>query len=311
MFDNSKLIAPAMATAFAFLLMFTAVAVCIDADGAEDQEYDKNLGSFWSYTVQFIFDGEQAETVTWNFGDGSAEVVADNDSDNSAWNPKHTYSEKGVYYVTQTVTNPLGTSTIVYKVEILGFPTVTLVYGNGSEDTVIQQTSYNATVERPVDPSRDGYAFGGWFTDSALTTAYDWNTGVTSPITLYAKWLSIFTVTFDSGIVSQNVVEGEKAVKPTNPVRDGYRFIGWFTDESCRNAYDWDTPVTSSFSLYAGWQSADSGDDEGDKDLDILSVGLIVVGILIILIALFAMPPAAILGIIVAIAGVLRFMGVF
>lgn len=310
MFDNSKLTAPAMATAFAFLLMFTAVAVCIDADGAGDQTYDKDLGSFWSYTVQFIFDGEQAETVTWNFGDGSAEVVADNDSDNSTWNPKHTYSEKGVYYVTQTVTNPLGTASTVYKVEVLGFPTVILVYNNGSEDTVIQQTSYNATVEKPVDPSKEGYAFGGWFTDSAFTTAYDWNSGVTAPITLYAKWLSIFTVTFDSGVTSQNVIEGEKAVKPADPVRDGYRFTGWYTDESCRNAYDWNTPVISSFSLYAGWQSVGSDEDD-DKDLDILSIVLIVIGAVIAIAALFMMPPAAIIGIIVAIVGVLRFMGVF
>ena len=300
-----------MATAFAFLLMFTAVAVCIDADGAGDQSYDKDLGSFWSYTVQFIFDGEQAETVTWNFGDGSPEVVADNDSDNSTWNPKHTYTSKGTYYVTQTVTNPLGTASTVYKVEVLGFPTVTLVYNNGSEDTVIQQTSYDVAVSKPVDPSKEGYAFGGWFTDSGCTDAYDWSAGVKAPVTLYAKWLSIFTITFDSGVPSQEVVEGQKAVKPADPSKDGFRFTGWYTDESCKNAYDWDAPVTSSFSLYAGWQSVESGDDDDRGGLDTVSIILIVIGAVIAIAALFMMPPAAIIGIIVAIVGVLRFMGVF
>ncbi|MCR5102360.1 MAG: leucine-rich repeat protein [Butyrivibrio sp.] len=33
-----------------------------------------------------------------------------------------------------------------------------------------------------------GYNFGGWYTDSACTSAYDFTTRVTSDITLYAKW---------------------------------------------------------------------------------------------------------------------------
>ena len=41
---------------------------------------------------------------------------------------------------------------------------------------------------KPADPTRDGYTFGGWFTDEACTQAYDFSTPVTADLTLYAKW---------------------------------------------------------------------------------------------------------------------------
>ena len=41
---------------------------------------------------------------------------------------------------------------------------------------------------KPADPTRDGYTFGGWYTDEACTQAYDFSTPVTADLTLYAKW---------------------------------------------------------------------------------------------------------------------------
>lgn len=43
-------------------------------------------------------------------------------------------------------------------------------------------------VSRPTDPSASGYTFGGWYKEAGCTTAYDFNTAVTSSFTLYAKW---------------------------------------------------------------------------------------------------------------------------
>lgn len=44
------------------------------------------------------------------------------------------------------------------------------------------------TVARPADPACEGYTFLGWFSDTALTQAWDFNTPVTSDMTLWAKW---------------------------------------------------------------------------------------------------------------------------
>lgn len=53
-------------------------------------------------------------------------------------------------------------------------------------------TKFVATADgklvKPADPTRDGYTFGGWYTDEACTRAYDFATPVTADLTLYAKW---------------------------------------------------------------------------------------------------------------------------
>lgn len=43
-------------------------------------------------------------------------------------------------------------------------------------------------VAKPNDPTKDGFVFDGWFTDSKLTKAFDFDTPVTENITLYAKF---------------------------------------------------------------------------------------------------------------------------
>ena len=68
---------------------------------------------------------------------------------------------------------------------------------------------------------------------------------------------SNYTVKFDtlggSEIDSVKVNSGGKLTKPADPTREGYTFEGWFTDKECTTAYDFDTKVTKSFTLYAKW----------------------------------------------------------
>ena len=58
--------------------------------------------------------------------------------------------------------------------------------GEGSK--VDFQTTADGKLVKPADPTREGYTFGGWFTDEACTQAYDFSTPVTADLTLYAKW---------------------------------------------------------------------------------------------------------------------------
>lgn len=89
------------------------------------------------------------------------------------------------------------------------------------------------TIGAPVEPTKDGYSFAGWYTDVNCTTAYDFDLPVNTDIILYAKWLAKYTVSFntDGGSIveSQTVVTGNKATKPAvNPTKKGYNFVGWY-----------------------------------------------------------------------------------
>lgn len=67
-----------------------------------------------------------------------------------------------------------------------------------------------------------------------------------------------YTVKFEtnggSEVENQKVKLNNKVTKPEDPTREGYKFEGWFVDEALKTAYDFDTKVTKSFTLYAKWE---------------------------------------------------------
>lgn len=118
------------------------------------------------------------------------------------------------------------------------------------------------TVSKPKEPTNDGYSFGGWYTDVNCTTAYDFNSPVNTDITLYAKWLAKYTVSFDTDggsiVESQTVVTGNKATKPAlNPTKKGYNFVGWYTDNTYTTEFDFEnTIITDNTTIYAKFEDA-------------------------------------------------------
>lgn len=81
----------------------------------------------------------------------------------------------------------IGVLAIVQAVVVATTYTVTFSVDGGSEVTAQTVESGNLATE-PVDPTKEGYTFEGWYGDAGLTTLYDFNTPVTAAITLYAKW---------------------------------------------------------------------------------------------------------------------------
>lgn len=127
-------------------------------------------------------------------------------------------------------------------------------------------------VAEPKDPERSGFMFDGWHTDASCTFIYNFNTPVTSDITLYAKWLdnskTYYTVTFDLNYKNapasgtQSVVSGEKVAKPTqNPTFiatefiEKAEFVKWTTDKAGENDYDFSTSISGNTTLYAQWKT--------------------------------------------------------
>ena len=133
---------------------------------------------------------------------------------------------------------------------------------NEGTDVTKQTINYNDLVTAPSNPTKAGYTFGGWYTDVTLETPYNFATPVTSSFTLYAKWTLVsydkYSVSFDSNggtdvITQANIEHGGYATLPTTPTKTGYTFVGWFTDTTLETPYNFATPVTTSFTLYAKW----------------------------------------------------------
>lgn len=106
-----------------------------------------------------------------------------------------------------------------------------------------------------------------YFTDAQAANDYAKESGAQAP-----KVLKV-TVTFDSNqgtaVDSQLVAVGGKVAKPADPTKKGYTFSGWFTDEDCTNAYDFDAAVDGTqpeLTLYAGWKAAPTTVEPGAGD---------------------------------------------
>lgn len=121
-------------------------------------------------------------------------------------------------------------------------------YAVGNEETVKADATYSVT-------NTDGTVV--YFTDAQSANNYAQESGAQAP-----KVLKV-TVTFDSNqgtaVDSQLVAVGDKVAKPADPTKEGYTFSGWFTDEDCTKAYDFDAAVDGTqpeFTLHAGWKAA-------------------------------------------------------
>ena len=67
--------------------------------------------------------------------------------------------------------------------------TVTFDYNYDNKGAyTTQKVEDGKTAKEPTDPSRDGFNFDGWYTDTSGKNAFKFTTKVTKDITLYAKW---------------------------------------------------------------------------------------------------------------------------
>ena len=122
-------------------------------------------------------------------------------------------------------------------------------------------------VTAPESPENFGYTFNGWYKDSELTEAWDFeNDTVTEDTTIYAGWLAdikehdvTFVLNYDG---AENVVQStQNGLVTFVPQREGYVFNGWWysdgrTDEGYILSQKFDTAeivTEDNLVLYAEW----------------------------------------------------------
>ena len=230
-----------------------------------------------------------------------------------------------IVYVTQTVGDEvakaklialhLGEGTIVVNFHDRG--SIISTYEITGETIVREGDLFVIT---PEDPTRDGYEFGGWYTDSSFVanSAFDPRDVVTSDMDVYAKWIPVntpsggdsghissgtHTVTFqcDEGLTYNVVSNSNGTVSFTVSELTGYDVI-WSTVKVDADSYN----VTYSNGVYtiSGIHSdvivsisgecatsSNPNDSEGDgrSDLTMYAIILVIVAIICIALAVYIM----------------------
>ena len=125
-------------------------------------------------------------------------------------------------------------------------------------------------VDMPDDPEKAGHTFDGWYKDAAFTQAFDRKTDAIEGLTtIYAKFTAnAYTITFKSDNETYKTGMANYGGKFTSEEisKEGYTFGGWFTDEACTQAYDFETAVTGDLTVYAKWTAVGGGTSSEEEN---------------------------------------------
>ncbi|MDO5122845.1 MAG: InlB B-repeat-containing protein, partial [Erysipelotrichaceae bacterium] len=163
-----------------------------------------------------------------------------------------------------------GVCTIEYDGETVGTDVFgySVVFDSRLGSTVdsLRNVPKGAKLEKPANPTREGYFFEGWYKDEQYKEAWDFDTDtVQGNIILYAAWNVdpnyFVTVTFrlpgdrTESVVVPNGYELTEEDCPVTAVGDQYV---WYTDSGCTKAWTAGSAVTRNTVLYTfGWNVQD------------------------------------------------------
>lgn len=133
--------------------------------------------------------------------------------------------------------------------------------------TTTDSYGYHVLASLPVQPTRDGYDFAGWFTETSGGTKIELLiTNFYGDCPVYAQWTSQqvpvtgYTVTFDAngGTLTGDATmttdaNGNLGSLPSAPSWEGYTFTGWFDAAIGGNEITTGTSFTANTTVYAQW----------------------------------------------------------
>ncbi len=130
---------------------------------------------------------------------------------------------------------------------------------NGGNLIASRDITYQDVIELPMDPTKEGYTFIGWYTDVSLSATYQPQTMPARDLTLYAKWsINQYRIDFypsnGTSSTTSTYTYQENMQTFATPVRDGYTFIGWFLDADLSQPFAFETMPAQNLELYAKWE---------------------------------------------------------
>ena len=203
------------------LVMSAAFVFAVPAESdAVDLEYDREVYCYGDNPT-FKHPMYESMNIDWTFTgyDENGNVVS-TEGDRNESDQSYTVSLAGISYgiIVQTVSHPLNTSdtdqqTMLVHAMHIGDEVYEVRFWNGSQiidtfkiwnETVVEVPGYFAML--PTDPTREGFVFDGWYTDSSFVSnsKFDPTQPITGDVDVYAKWTPVSTPSGDSGRVEVN-----------------------------------------------------------------------------------------------------------
>jgi uncharacterized repeat protein (TIGR02543 family) len=126
--------------------------------------------------------------------------------------------------------------------------------------TVIAPMENLYCIPGGIESTKSGWVFEDWYLDSGLTNRAIPGTDLVADTWLYANWLVARTVTFydeDTVLATRTVGDG-KTIPSFTPEKEGYTFVGWYTDIECTEEFNVLTPIIADTTLYAKFEVANA-----------------------------------------------------
>ena len=243
-------------------------AACTNAfDFTTVLEADITLYAKWvqigdtEYDVTFNLGYEGAPTITpQKVVENTRATKPTADPERSGYTFAGWYKEAACTNVFNFNTELITANTTIYaKWNALYKVTFSLNYEGAPSATEVNVES-GAKVEKPNDPARTGFTFGGWYKEAACTNVFNFNTEtITANTTIYAKWNQIYKVTYkynytDSPAdIVEDAVGGKAQVKVLDDRSEYIIFAGWSTKADGSDTFEFNTVLTENITLYAKW----------------------------------------------------------
>ena len=174
-------------------------------------------------------------TVSWTMDDGTSIDTTDVAEGEM---PVHADAAKAGYVFTgwTPALSPV-TADITYAAKFVQLPPEKVAVsfdtaGGSYVETQVIGAGEKAT--KPADPTREGYTFGGWYTDSTYGTEFDFSIAVNAGTVVRAKWTknaaAQYTVTWkldDVTTIDTAIVNAGEMPVHVDAAKTGFVFTGW------------------------------------------------------------------------------------
>ena len=236
----------------------------INFNGSETL-YDAETGK-WQNAIWFVASGKGTVTIYWQHGgkgstgDTSSKAYRNvalwNDAGEmlASTNEQYDYEQfivttfefdaAGTYYIGNLAgANNFFYVEVSYEGELAELPDlvkypVHFATGEGSAIDSIE-VAENGTVEKPADPTREGYDFGGWYKDEECTTPWNFTADkVTEETTLFAKWDEVYTGEYEEVTYSLNISDLETGTRSEDEINGKFTIVATSEVRNRTKTYD-------------------------------------------------------------------------